>query len=168
MLSRGIQPLDPNSIAPSNTTVRNYQSLIAAQPNVSITRTAITKGVTRFTAKNSLRSAMSFILTAAASHFVLTTRLNPDVLKDVNNNKAISKSSQFLFDQVSKVHNGMPLQPVRRSYVMSTDDTTEFVFQGKGTNISKAEFKLVSSRALGKAGTRSKFETKKTEAANGL
>ena len=94
LLNRGIQPLNSSSILPSQTTVRNYHSLMAAQPNVSITRTATVKSPTRFTAENSLRSAMSFILTAAASHFVLATTVNPDVLKDLKDEKAISRSSK--------------------------------------------------------------------------
>ena len=168
LLARGIQPLSSSNTTPSATSIRNYKSLIAAQPGVSVARTAVIKSPTRYTAENSLRSAMSFILTTAATHFTLSTQINPDVYKDIKRSDAVSESSKFLFDQISKVHNNRPLQPVRRAYVMSTDDTTEFVFQGQGSNLSKAEFVLVSSKALATSGTRAKFKTGSTDCANGL
>ena len=83
---------------------------------------------------------MSFILTTAATHFVLAAQVSPDVAKDSRNRQAISKSSKWLFDKVTMAHKNRELQPIRRSYVMSTDDTTEFVFHGQGTKVLLMEF----------------------------
>ena len=69
MLARGIQPLNDQAIAPSEASLRNHKAMFAAEPGVSITRTATVKTHTRFTAENSLRSAMAFMLTTAATHF---------------------------------------------------------------------------------------------------
>ena len=171
MLARGIQPLNDQAIAPSEASLRNYKALIAAEPGVSITRTATVKSHTQFTAENSLRSAMAFILTTAATHFFLTDKLNPDVAKDSKSvGTALSPGSKkFLFDTVLKANNNRPLQPLSRAFVLSTDDTTEFVFQGaNGTNLSKQAFKLVSRSALSTAGTCSKFTTGNSESFNGL
>ena len=162
--ARGIQPLTSSSV--SATTIRNYKSLIAAQPTVSIANSALVKSHTRFAAENSLRSAMSFIVTTAATHFVLSKEINPDVYKDLDKRDKVSESSKFLFDQVSKVYNNLPIQPVKRAYVLSTDDTTEFIFKGEGSKDSKANFKLVASKCLAASGTRSKHTSGKKEEDN--
>ena len=46
MLAKGIQPLNDQAIAPSEASLRNYKALIAAEPGVSIIRTATVKSHT--------------------------------------------------------------------------------------------------------------------------
>ena len=104
MEARGIL----SDFEPSEGTVENYRSLAAAQPNVSISKSSITKSKTRFTAENSLRSAMSFVLAVAATHFVLSTEPNPDVLRDSKSKTAISEGSKFLFGELTRANKNRP------------------------------------------------------------
>jgi len=138
--ARGIQPLAPSSVTPSESTVRNYKAFLATQPNVSVSRSALVKSTTRFAAENSLRSAMSFIVTTAITHFVLSKERNAEVYKDLEKSNGVSDSSKFLFNEVSKIYNDMPIQPLERAYLLSTDDTTEFIFKGEGSKETKAHF----------------------------
>ncbi len=75
MIANGIQPLNDSAVAPCNSSIRNYQALLAAQPNVRIARTAIVKSHTCNTAENSLRSAMAFLLTTAAMVPILSYQM---------------------------------------------------------------------------------------------
>jgi hypothetical protein len=124
--AQGIQPL--TIPAPSITSMRNYKSIIATQEGISIARTALVKSQTCFTAENSLRSAMSFIATVATTHFNICAHRLPDVYKDLQSKTSVSDASRFLFNAVSDLHNGLSLQPIHQAYVLSTDDTAEFVF----------------------------------------
>ena len=112
---------------------------------------------------------MAFILTAATTHFTLSNEKVPDVYKELEDTSKVSQSSKFLFDKVSKLNNDWPLEPVRRAYILSTDDTSEYVFQGEGNKKdSTASFKLVSRDALSRCGTHSKFITGGSEIGSGL
>ena len=83
MEARGIQPLAPTCTSPSDTSVRNYKALIGSHPGVSIARTAKVKSYTRYIAEKSLLSAMAFVVTAATTHYTLSTEKVPDVYKEV-------------------------------------------------------------------------------------
>jgi len=83
----------------------------------------------------------------------------------------LSPPSFYLTNEVSKFYLEVTIKPVRRAYVLSTDDTTEFVHQGEGckspgSQHSKAGFKLVSTKSLSTAGTRSEHTTGKKEEDN--
>jgi hypothetical protein len=54
-------------------TLTNYAALFASQLNVGITKTAIAKTITRFTAENSLASSMALLLVVSATYFTPTT-----------------------------------------------------------------------------------------------
>eukprot|EP00957_Ditylum_brightwellii_P199776 15229221-Ditylum_brightwellii.AAC.1 len=97
---------------------------------MSISRSATVQSGTHFTAENSLRSAMLFILTTAASHYVPSLESLPDVQAEIADKAKASGSSRFLFNKVDEVHNNRPLFPVRRPYIISTNDTVEFAFKG--------------------------------------
>ena len=58
---------------PSETSLRNYKALLyCTQPNISIKATSISKTNSRYTAENSLISAMAFALVVATTHYMIT------------------------------------------------------------------------------------------------
>ena len=54
----------------------------------------------------------------------------------------------------------------KSEYVLTTDDTVKFIFDGKGD--SHDNFRLVSTKSLSKSTTRSKYKLNDTNNMNGL
>ena len=52
--------------------------------------------------------------------------------------------------------NTVQIIPIRPEYILSTDDTVQFIFKGKGEDNDM--FRLVSTKFLRNAGTRSKYK----------
>ena len=57
---------------------------------------------------------------------------------------------------ISKVNGDLPIRPVRPELIFSTDDTVNYIFEGKGT-VNDC-FRLVGTKALQSGGTRSKYK----------
>ena len=144
----------------SFTTVRNYTSLTAHIPGVSVSRSAIRKTPTRETSENSIRSVTAFMAIVGATHYQLKQHLDSKMYKHIEN---ASKGAKTFFDIVSKVYDNMPLQCVKPSHVTTSNDCGTFAFSG--TN-KKARFYLVSSESAGNCGTKSRYTT--DEEKNGL
>ena len=68
---------------PSRTSVNNYKCVLASQASVSITTTAISKTNNRYTAENSLISAMAFLIVVASTHFILANEENDEIRKEM-------------------------------------------------------------------------------------
>ena len=54
----------------SHQTIKNYLSLLTHVPGLSLTRTAIKKTQSRFTAENSVIGLLSFMFVPAATHYI--------------------------------------------------------------------------------------------------
>jgi len=107
---------------PHRDTVRNYRQLAASSPIARITFSAVEKTENRFTAENSLRSAMSFLLTVASTSIILG---------EPRTDMARPPPSCKLAAMVSDTCGGVPVSLVNPYLLTSTDDTTLFVFEGK-------------------------------------
>ena len=148
---------------PSRTTVNNYKCVLASQASVSITTTAISKTNNRYTAENSLISAMAFLIVVASTHFILANEENDEIRKEM---KDAPTGVKMLYDMVSKAHGNLPVIPIKTQYIYSSDDTVMYVFEGKGKD--KDLFRLVSSKALKHAGTNSKYQSDDSNMMNGM
>ena len=110
------------------------------------TTQAIDKTGARFTAERSARSMVAFLTTAAATCFVpidsgeLSTRL-------IQDNKLASLVSQAM--------GGVPLTAVHEDLILSTDDTTLFVFAGAA---GKPLVPYRIANAKGRTGTYAAFK----------
>ena len=62
----------------------------------------------------------------------------------------------MLFNMVSKVNGDLLIRPVRPELIFPTDDTVNYVFEGKG--IVNDCVRLVGTKALQSGGTRSKYQ----------
>ena len=63
-----------------------------------------------------------------------------------------------LMDLVSKANGNIPVCPILPQYVFSTDDTVQYVFEGK-TDEWKSDFFVASNKCLEEKGTRSQYRT---------
>lgn len=105
-----------------------------------------------YTTENSLISAMALLCVIASTHFWSATDIDADLYRDV---KERSDGVQLLFDLVSKVYTNAPIFIVYPDLVFPTDDTVQYIFEGKGK--TKHAFTLASNLTERQAGTRVKY-----------
>ena len=158
----GLVPI-MNSDKMKRTSVSNYMALIAHQPGISICRKVIDKTTSRYTAENSLISAMSLLCIIAATHFMVVPHMISDIYNEV---KECAKGVRTLFDMVCKVHNNLPIFVAHPHLVMSSDDTVQYIFEGKGEK--DEPYRLVSSQSQKEAGTRAKYKVNNSKHMHGM
>ena len=95
---------------------------------------------------------MKFLVVVVSIHFILANEGNDEIRKDM---KDAPVGVKMLYDMVSKAHGNLPAIPIKTHYIYSSDDTAMYVLEVKGKENDL--FRLVSSKALKHAGTRSKF-----------
>ena len=80
--------------------------MIACRPGVSICNKTVSKTFGRYTAENSLISAMALLCVVASTHFWPTTLIDCDLYRDA---KATYDGVKLWFDLVSKVYHNAPI-----------------------------------------------------------
>ena len=90
---------------------------------------------------------MAFLVVVVSTRFILANEEYDEIRKDIKNTP--------VYDMVSKAHGNLPAIPIKTHYIYSSDDTAMYVLEVKGKENDL--FRLVSSKALKHAGTRSKF-----------
>ena len=154
VVKRGNVSITKQGINPHHKTFTNYQALLAGSDGISICQSVTPKTQTRYTAENSLISAMCLVMVVAATHYDVTTT------KNISLNKNILRAPEgvkILYDMIcNHYEKNMPISNIRPELILSTDDTVNYIFEGKGTK--EQSFRLVASKALEKAGTRSKYK----------
>ena len=74
VIDQGRVPITKLDLEPSCQTLTNYTAILANTDGVSICNSAVAKSKTRYTAENSLISAMALICVVAATHFDMISR----------------------------------------------------------------------------------------------
>ena len=161
--SRGLFPITKIDYEPSRMTLTNYCALVAHEKGVSITDTVIKKTSTRYKAENSLISAMALLSVIACTHYIPAVEWQKDIEEEMKNSSA---SVLKLFKIMQTFYNNAPLTIVNPALLFSTDDTVQFIFEGKGVGTDK--FRLVSSKCLQGSGTRSKYKSSNANNMNGM
>ena len=150
-------------VSPSVQTVKNIPAMVANQCGISIDgSTAIAKTNTRFTAENSIIAAMSLALAIAYANYIPITEEDPSITKEMEDAPIGVK---LMYDLVRK-HYGCPIYPVKPQYILSTDDTVVYVFEGKGRE--NEHFRLVSTKSIAKSGTMSKYRLDDNKSMKGM
>ena len=155
VIGQGRVPITKQDMNLSKTTLRNYQSVIGSKEGVSICTAVAPKTRTRYSSENSLISAMVLVLVVACTHYDISSDMCLNVGKNMLKSD-VSDGVKMLYKMVCEAYgNDVPILPVRPELILSTDDTVQYIFEGKGelNNL----FRLVSSKAILKAGTRSKY-----------
>jgi hypothetical protein len=128
-------------------TVRKYTALLADQTNMSISQSCIMKTTTRNAAKHSLRRPICNLALIAYTHFIPVSNEDPALRAEL---KKLPKSTQRLVDAVSASW-GTHIVPVHPELIISTDDTTEYIFEG--TKDVAPKFVLATKSSILKRGT---------------
>ena len=144
----GNVPITNINNQPVMRTLTNYKALIANNKGVSICTTVTPKTTTRYTSENSLISSMALLCVIASTHYIAVTEIQHKVEKEVREE---DEGVKMLYSMISKSHNNLPIFPIRPELVLSTDDTVNYIFDGKSEE--KDLFRLVSTKALLKSGT---------------
>ena len=148
---------------PSKTTVRNYFALMTSQGRMSIVESSITKSSIRVASENSWRAAISFSAVVGASHILLRDKWDPDILHDL---KHLPKPTVELTLAVSKAWGGRPVLPVKPAYIYSTDETTNYAYEG--TRTEKGRFVLVAKKSVAKSGTQAMYNCDDNKSMSGM
>ena len=156
---RGCEPITQIDFRPSNKTLNNYYAYLCSIEGMSIKTSTTVKTRTRYVAENSLISSMALVSVVAATHYNITVHSHPDVEKQI---KEASKGVRMFYDIIRQVNNNAPVFPVRPELIFSTDDTTDYIFEGKG--VTQDPFVVVPTSHLQKSGTRSTYVRNDTKA----
>ncbi|KAL7552482.1 hypothetical protein ACHAWF_015738 [Thalassiosira exigua] len=146
----------------SSKTADNYAALLANEGNISIAKSTVAKTNTRFAAENSLRGSVSNVALIGSTHCIPVEKPDPDIAAEL---KTLPHATRMMVELVSHAW-GCNVYPVRPEYIFSTDDTTEYIFEG--TASKKPRFVLVSKSTIRKAGTDSVYSMDDSKSMNGM
>jgi hypothetical protein len=128
-----------------------------------LTQTSFRKTNNRYTAENSIIASTCLLSQIAATHFIPIPEEDLDIRQELKDQSA---GVRELYDMVTD-SLGVPVYPVRRELITSTDDTTEYIFDGcfkKGTG----QFRLVSRESCTERGSRAVFNMDESNDMNGI
>ncbi|CAB9504815.1 expressed unknown protein [Seminavis robusta] len=126
---KGLHVLLEEVCTPSKDTVRNYGGALAMLSGNSCTSSKVVhKKPTRKTAENSIRSALDFAGVVSSTHYMITEKEIPEVRTYLN--EKATASEKKIYNTISDLHDGAPLLPVKKAFILSSDDTTEWLVEG--------------------------------------
>jgi hypothetical protein len=119
----------------SKKTVMRTVAMLATDARTTISQSVLLKTNRRHIADHSLNNAVTYLMVVATTHFIIGKEC-PTSIRDKMTEGAI-----MLLNLVSRANGGIPVCPISPQYIFSTDDTVEYVYEGKGTNsCSSASF----------------------------
>ncbi len=95
---------------------------------------------------------ISFTAVVGATHVLLCDKWDPDILKDLTH---LPKQTTELVMAVSKAWGDHPVFPVKPAYIYSTDEMTQYAYEG--TRTEKGKFVLVTKKSVAKIGTQAVY-----------
>jgi hypothetical protein len=138
----------------SNGTKRNYLPLLSNQANISISQSRSQKTMTRYAAENSLRASMSNLALIASTHFIPVSSDDCDIREEM---KSLPEPTKMLLNLVSDAC-GTSVFPLLPKLIVSTDDTTEYIFEG--VKEAQPTFVLATKSLIMKRTTNSLYHVK--------
>jgi len=160
LVAAGIQPLVQKDM--DARTVGRYFVQVADHCNISIAEKAIPKTNTRDAAENSLRAAVATLGIIGSTHLFPVDKLDEDLRKEMKN---LPEDTTMMMDMMSRVF-GCPVYPVRPEYIFSSDETTEYIYEGTKTKTD--QFVLTSKKSIAKRATSSLFRVQNDKSMNGM
>ena len=89
--------------------------------------------------------AANFAATTAAAHFIPQSQPDPEIDRCL---EMATESEKFVAITVSKCFGGSAVVPIRTAFLMSCDDTTEWIMEGKNEDHTKLSL-LLEDTGLG-------------------
>lgn len=148
---------------PSDDTIRTMMAMLVLMGEQDALEFApAPKTNTRYTAENSLMSAMAFGTTVAGTHFIVGSETAGRELP-----AKVSPGAQKMIDLVKKANNGAEVRCVQPQYIFSTDDTTQYIFEGADKH-GNGTWRLCNPDDLAEKGTRGLYENTDVNNMNGF
>ncbi len=146
----------------SSSTKTNYLAMIAYQSNVLILQTSIIKTTTRFAAESSIRGCISNLALIGSTHFFPVQNEDSNIRAKI---KTLPGSTKMLLEMILAAW-GTSVSPVLPELIVSTDDTTEYIFEG--TKDDQPKFVLTTKSSIVKQGTNALYCMEDSKAMNGM
>ena len=143
-------------------TVRNYSALLANEGNIAISQSYMSKSNTRYAAENSIRGSIATLGIIAATHFISVEEEDTDIRSEM---KLLPESTRTLYDIVTDFF-GSAVYPVEPYLLYSTDDTTEYIFEG--TKKQFMPYVLTTKSSISKRGTSAVYKCEDNKSMNGM
>lgn len=113
---------------PTKQTVGRYFALSKAMPGVKVVMNPLSKNENRFVSETSIMSAVAFAVTAAEASFIAGVR--DKRFQPLAAGGPSGKGANATKALVKQALNGAEVFSVHPSLIISTDDTTQYVFTG--------------------------------------
>ena len=146
----------------SRSSKRNYMALLSNQESISISQSSMQKTTTRFAAENSLRASISNLALIGSTHFIPVPSEDADIREEM---KSLPEHTKMLIIRVANAW-GTSVFPVLPELIVSTDDTTEYIFEGKCEKESK--FVLATKSSIMKRGSNALYRVHDSKSMSGM
>jgi len=117
-----------NNYTPSPRTMKRYKNEVKVESvlcgNFSITKAGVKKDMHRYTSENSLRNALSYLITVLSTHFILGEDLEPNIYEK------LSDDAKNTIELVKKLNNVDKARPIPPEQILGSDDTSLFAHTG--------------------------------------
>jgi hypothetical protein len=145
-----------------NSTLRNYSALLADEGNIAISQSYTTKSNTCYTAKNSIRGSIATLGVVATTHFITVKEDDADICTEM---KLMPAATPKLYDMVIDFF-GASVYPVEPYLLYSTDDTTEYIFEG--TQKKFVPYVFTTKSSISKQETNAVYKCKDNKSMSGM
>ena len=157
----GLVPIIDQSVC--DQTLRNITALVAAEKSVSIYKSSVKKSKTRSAAEKSWRGSVSNVALIGHTHFVELQHPDIEMEKEL---RGLPAETRQMTEMVSKSLGDTPVYPLAPQLITSTDDTTEYVFDG--SKPKEPKFVLCSKSSIADSGTNAIYCGDDCSSMNGL
>jgi hypothetical protein len=145
-----------------DSTVRNYSALLADEGSIAISQSYISKSITHYAAENSIRGSIATLGVVAAKHFIPVKEENADIYAEL---KSLPAATWKLYNMATDIF-GAAVYPVEPYLLYSTDNTTEYIFEG--TQKKFVHYVLATKSSIAKRGTNVVYKCEDNKLMSGM
>jgi hypothetical protein len=145
-----------------DSTLRNYSALLADEGNIAISQLYILKFNMHYAAENSICRSIATLGVVATTHFISVKVEDADICAKM---KLLPESTRKLYDMVTDFFC-TAVYPVEPYVLYSTDDTTEYIFEG--TQKKFVPYILTTKSSISKRGTNVVYKCEDNKSMSGM
>jgi hypothetical protein len=145
-----------------DSTLRNYSALLANEGNIAISQLYISKSNSCHAAESSIHGSIATFGVVATTHFISVEEEDADICAEM---KLMPESTRKLYDMVIDFF-GTAVYPVELYLLYSTDDTTEYIFEG--TQKKFVPYVLTTKSSTSKRGTNAVYKCEDNKSMSGM
>ncbi len=142
--------------------MRNYSALLADEGNILISHSYTSKSNTWYAAENSIRGSIATLGVIATTHFITVDQEDKNICAEL---KSLPETTHKLYDIVTDFF-GTPAYPVQPWLLYSTDDTTEYIYDG--TKKAYVPYVLTTGTSISKRRTHAVYKCEDDKSMSGM